>query len=76
MIEQNGHSSIEQLRGEIQRLTTALEEVVALALSAGDPKQRASLMHRRAAAALSGADRKPLTRSATDRDTQDRSAGG
>ncbi|MEW5929525.1 MAG: hypothetical protein AB1941_18880 [Gemmatimonadota bacterium] len=44
---------------EVRRLTAALEDIVALALSAGDARQRAILMHRRAVAALSGADRRP-----------------
>lgn len=43
---------------EVRRLTAALEDIVALALSAGDARQRAILMHRRAVAALSGADRR------------------
>ena len=60
MAESNSRGETEQLRGEVQRLTRALEDVVALALSAGDPAQRAVLMHRRAAAALSGVDPKPL----------------
>jgi hypothetical protein len=42
---------------DVRRLTAALEDIVALALSAGDARQRAILMHRRAVAALSGADR-------------------
>lgn len=42
---------------DVRRLTSALEDIVALALSAGDARQRAILMHRRAVAALSGADR-------------------
>lgn len=44
---------------DVRRLTAALEDIVALALSAGDARQRAILMHRRAVAALSGADRPP-----------------
>ena len=44
---------------EVRRLTAALEDIVALALSAGDARQRTILMHRRAVAALSGADREP-----------------
>ncbi len=50
---------VDQLRAELRRLTTALEDVVALALSSGDLRQRVILMQRRAAAALSGADREP-----------------
>ncbi len=42
---------------DVRRLTAALEDIVALALSAGDARQRAIQMHRRAVAALSGADR-------------------
>ena len=47
------------LQADVRRLTAALEDIVALALSAGDARQRAILMHRRAVAALSGADRQP-----------------
>ncbi|HEX2190419.1 MAG TPA: hypothetical protein VHG51_16035 [Longimicrobiaceae bacterium] len=46
-------------RAEIRRLTVALEDIVAIALSAGDARQRAGQMHRRAVAALSGTDRRP-----------------
>ncbi len=45
------------LQADVRRLTAALEDIVALALSAGDARQRAIQMHRRAVAALSGADR-------------------
>lgn len=60
MAESGGRGEAEQLRSEVQRLTSALEDIVALALSAGSPAQRAVLMHRRAVAALSGVDPKPL----------------
>lgn len=60
MAESGGRGGTEQLRSEVQRLTRALEDVVALAQSAGDPAQRAVLMHRRAAAALSGVGPEPL----------------
>ena len=50
-------SAQDPLRADVRRLTAALEDIVALALSAGDARQRAILMHRRAVAALSGADR-------------------
>lgn len=52
-------SAGERDRAEVRRLTAALEDIVALALSAGDARQRAGQMHRRAVAALSGADRPP-----------------
>lgn len=44
----------EQLRLRVRHLTSALEDVVALALSGADYKERAILMHRRAVSALSG----------------------
>ena len=43
-----------RLTGQVAALTTALEDVVALALSGADYKERAIMMHRRAVAALSG----------------------
>lgn len=49
----------DRARADVLRLTAALEDIVALALSAGDARQRSILMHRRAVAALSGADRSP-----------------
>lgn len=52
-------SAGERDRAEIRRLTAALEDIVAIALSAGDARQRAGQMHRRAVAALSGTDRPP-----------------
>ena len=42
------------LNAEIRRYTAALEDIVALALSNADYKERAIMMHRRAVAALSG----------------------
>jgi hypothetical protein len=53
-----GASAPDTPEAEVRRLTAALEDIVALALSAGDARQRAILMHRRAVAALSGADRR------------------
>ncbi|HET8656821.1 MAG TPA: hypothetical protein VFL93_14960 [Longimicrobiaceae bacterium] len=38
----------------VRRLTAALEDIVAFALSSADYKERAIMMHRRAVAALSG----------------------
>ena len=43
-----------RLRARVATLTDALEDVVALALSGADYKERAIMMHRRAIAALSG----------------------
>jgi hypothetical protein len=45
---------LDQLRAEVRHLTTALEDVVALAFSGADYKERAIMMHRRAVAALTG----------------------
>jgi hypothetical protein len=42
---------------EVERLTSALKDIVALAHSAGDSRSRAVLMLRRATAALAGKDR-------------------
>lgn len=44
----------ERLTARVAALTAALEDVVALALSGADYKERAIMMHRRAIAALSG----------------------
>ena len=54
----------ERLRVLVRHLTSALEDVVALALSGADYKERAILMHRRAVSALSGPvpPRPPLRR--------------
>lgn len=43
---------------EIRRLSAALEDIVALAHSSGDHRERVIQMQRRAIAALTGADRK------------------
>ena len=42
------------LRAQVQHFTAALEDIVTLALSSADYKERAIMMHRRAVAALSG----------------------
>jgi hypothetical protein len=52
-----------RLAGEVERLTTALHDIVALALTSGDHKERAIMMHRRAVAALSRTDVRPPARS-------------
>lgn len=44
----------EHLQAQLRYLTAALEDIVTLALSSADYKQRAIMMHRRAVAALSG----------------------
>jgi hypothetical protein len=46
------------LHTQIRRYTAALEDIVTLALSNADYKERAIMMHRRAVAALSGSPRK------------------
>jgi hypothetical protein len=51
--------SLQQLDAELQRLKAALEDVVALALTESDPKQRVIMMQRRAIAALTGLDSRP-----------------
>ena len=51
-------------QAEIRRLSAALEDIVALAHSSGDHRERVILMQRRAIAALSGTDRKPPAGSA------------
>jgi hypothetical protein len=51
---ENADQELVQLRGRVATLTDALEDVVALALSGADYKERAIMMHRRAVAALSG----------------------
>jgi hypothetical protein len=56
---ENGLDEAGRLREDVARLRAALEDVVALALSGGDARQRSALMHRRAVAALSGADARP-----------------
>jgi hypothetical protein len=48
----------QDLRAEVKRLTTALQDIVALAHSAGDSRPRANLMLRRATSALWGTDRR------------------
>lgn len=50
-----GDEELERLRAQVRHLTGALEDVVALALSGADYKERAIMMHRRAVSALSGA---------------------
>ena len=47
-------SELDILRGQVQQFTSALEDIVTLALSNADYKERAIMMHRRAVAALSG----------------------
>lgn len=47
---------VERLRQETARLRAALKDIVALALSSGDAKQRLVQMHRRAVAELSQVD--------------------
>lgn len=49
-----GGAEVDRLRAQVRQLTSALEDVVALALSGADYKERAIMMHRRAVAALSG----------------------
>lgn len=51
---QPGEDELAQLRARIATLTDALEDVVTLALSGADHKERAIMMHRRAVAALTG----------------------
>ena len=46
------------LQTQIRLYTAALEDIVTLALSNADYKERAIMMHRRAVAALSGSPRK------------------
>ena len=43
----------ERLQAQLRYLTAALEDIVTLALSSADYKERAIMMHRRAVAALS-----------------------
>jgi hypothetical protein len=45
-------SEVACLRAEIRHLRSALEDIVAFALSSADHKERAVMMHRRAVAAL------------------------
>ena len=45
---------VAQLEAQIRQYTAALEDIVTLALSSADYKERAIMMHRRAVAALSG----------------------
>jgi hypothetical protein len=52
---------VRHLETELRRLTAALEDVVALALTTADFKQRSIMMHRRAVAALSGLDAGPAS---------------
>jgi hypothetical protein len=62
---ENGPDEVTRLREDVARLRAALEDVVALALSGGDARQRSALMHRRAIAALSGSDARPASKSAS-----------
>lgn len=57
--EDRGSAAPESPQETAQRLTTALEDVVALAHSSGETRQRLAAMERRAMAALSGMDRPP-----------------
>lgn len=52
-------SEIERLRAQVKHYSTALEDIVTLALSNADYKERAIMMHRRAVAALSGIGARP-----------------
>lgn len=52
-------SETDRLRTRVRHLTAALEDVVALALSGAEYKERAIMMHRRAVAALSGPPDRP-----------------
>ena len=45
-------SEAARLRAEVRHLRSALEDIVAFALSSADHKERAVMMHRRAVAAL------------------------
>jgi hypothetical protein len=45
-------SELARLRAEVRHLRSALEDIVAFALSSADHKERAVMMHRRAVAAL------------------------
>ncbi|HET7320986.1 MAG TPA: hypothetical protein VFI96_00650 [Longimicrobiaceae bacterium] len=45
-------------QAQLRQLTAALEDIVALALSSADYKERAIMMHRRAVAALSTVEKK------------------
>jgi hypothetical protein len=45
---------VERLRAQVRHLAAALEDIVTLALSSADYKERAITMHRRAVAALTG----------------------
>ena len=47
--------AVAQLNGQIRQYIAALEDIVTLALSNADYKERAIMMHRRAVAALSAA---------------------
>ena len=47
--------AVAQLNAQIRHYTAALEDIVTLALSNADYKERAIMMHRRAVAALSAA---------------------
>lgn len=49
----------EEARDTTRRLTAALEDIVALAHSGGESRQRIAAMERRAMTALSGADAIP-----------------
>lgn len=60
--ETGGRSSDERasrLEAEVRRLQGALEDILTLAHSAGEPSARAVAMQRRAIAALSGRDAHP-----------------
>ena len=53
-------SEVDALRAQVKYFTGALEDIVTLALSNADYKERAIMMHRRAVAALSSAAGRPL----------------
>jgi hypothetical protein len=50
--EPSGDDEAARLRAEVRYLRSALEDIVAFALSSADHKERAVMMHRRAVAAL------------------------
>ena len=55
-----GSGDREESQTTVRRLTAALEDIVALAHSGGEARQRIAAMERRAMTALSGADALPL----------------
>jgi hypothetical protein len=58
-VPQDPQEEVERLKALVRHLAGALEDVVALALSGADYRERAIMMHRRAVAALSGASLPP-----------------